>query len=406
MSIVSFVRPDDNEDQPSLQDDLWIIATSNNSGQTDFKYVFDIYDVSGNQMVRAKVYPDPSNGKGYFNAGSVVRNTIKFNWFTPVAPPTALATEKSYLYEPDFSGQIGSFFSFRIGEDWSGVTTLNMASGLSFAYNFATPLYQRKVNKAKERIWATNRPFYAYNNLTDKYLVGMRHYGSNLRMRVKTYNAAGTLLNDITSPGTWGFVVRQDPYGNSEFVQMDLGKEAVESTIDNSIIGSDVAYYDVMFQNRPTVKPFRIYIQCDGKYDPINLYFMNNFGMFDTARFNLVNKLSLDVERKSFQKRDYRFENTQVSYKDTNSVYYESKINYAQALNWKYKLTMDYPTDEEYDWLYELIVSPQIYAGIGDGYYPVTIVQTNYEYHKRVWGGLKTFEIDIEVNQKRYQFRR
>jgi hypothetical protein len=44
----------------SLQDDLYFIAISSDySGSTDFKYVFDVW-VDGVQKIRSKVYPDPT----------------------------------------------------------------------------------------------------------------------------------------------------------------------------------------------------------------------------------------------------------------------------------------------------------------------------------------------------------
>jgi hypothetical protein len=67
---------------------------------------------------------------------------------------------------------------------------------------------------------------------------------------------------------------------------------------------------------------------------------------------------------------------------------------------------MDYPSDAEYQWLAELIDSPQIYANIDDNYYPVSIKATNYEYSKHIYNNLKAFEIEIEMNQTRYGFRR
>lgn len=150
----------------------------------------------------------------------------------------------------------------------------------------------------------------------------------------------------------------------------------------------------------------RIDIDCNPMYTPVNLYFINAYGMFDTARFNLASRLTMDVERKTFQQRDYTFNNSSVDYYDANNVYNESKINYGSKSNHSYKLTMDYPTDAEYQWLAELIVSPQIYAEIDDIYYPVTIKTNNYEYSTYTNNRLKAFEIEIELNQTRYNFKR
>lgn len=67
---------------------------------------------------------------------------------------------------------------------------------------------------------------------------------------------------------------------------------------------------------------------------------------------------------------------------------------------------MDYPTDAEYQWLAELFMSPQVYAEIEGDYYPVTIKDTNFEYSTYQNNKLKVLEVNIDVNQKRYGFRR
>jgi hypothetical protein len=66
----------------------------------------------------------------------------------------------------------------------------------------------------------------------------------------------------------------------------------------------------------------------------------------------------MDIERKTYQQRDFGFKNNSVQYRDSNNVYRESKINYGSKSNWSYKLNMDYPTDAEWQWLVELIQSP------------------------------------------------
>lgn len=44
--------------QPSVHDNLWHIVSSTNSGQVDFKYVFDIF-VNGVQKIRVKQFLNP-----------------------------------------------------------------------------------------------------------------------------------------------------------------------------------------------------------------------------------------------------------------------------------------------------------------------------------------------------------
>jgi hypothetical protein len=161
-------------------------------------------------------------------------------------------------------------------------------------------------------------------------------------------------------------------------------------------------------QGASTIKSpiIRVDLDCDSRYTSMNLYFINHYGMFDTARFNLAQKKTMSIERKTYQQKEYDFNPSSVDYYDANNVYNESKINFNSKTNWTYKLTMDYPTDAEYEWLSELIDSPQIYAEIDGNYYPVTIKNTNYEYNVYQNDGLKELVVDIDVNQTRYGFRR
>ena len=112
------------------------------------------------------------------------------------------------------------------------------------------------------------------------------------------------------------------------------------------------------------------------------------------------------MERKSYKRRDYEITSGTIEYIVKGNVYVESKINHSTKVNWTYKLRMDYPTDEEYEWLEQLVYSPQMYMEIEDGFYPVTIKNTNYEHVKHTYAGLKALELDIEMNQKRFAFKR
>ncbi len=124
---------------------------------------------------------------------------------------------------------------------------------------------------------------------------------------------------------------------------------------------------------------------------------------------NATKNLPAGGESDEFEKRDYELGSSSVNYYNTygsNNKYIESKINYGSEINWQYKLTMYPPSDSDYQWLAQLIDSPLIYAEIDSEYYPVTIVETNYEYSKHDFNGLKPLELNIELNQKRFGFKR
>jgi len=385
---------------PSAQDNLWSIAYSSNSGQVDFKYVFDVF-VDSVQLVRTKVFPEPSNGRGYFDAMPVVSNEITYGWF---APRSANDSEASWLTQSDTLNE--KVYQIRVGEDYSGTTYLNLASGNVTAYNYSAPLFKRRQINIGQKLnnWLSNRPLKIKAKTSDKILIP--YNGSTLvAINVEAYkiNNAPAYPSGFSYPTS---ILKK-------YNQVDIGVEAINrisfANYSFNLISSDVAYYLVNFQNSgATIKTsvIRVDIDCNPNYTPINLYFINAFGMFDTARFNLASRLTMDVERKTFEQRNYTFNNTSVDYYDANNVYNESKINYGSKSNHSYKLTMDFPSDAEYVWLAELIVSPQIYAEIDGNYYPVSIKSNNYEYSTYTNNRLRALEIDIELNQTRYNFKR
>ena len=377
--ITNLINPSGEQ---SVQDALWHIATSDASGSTGMKYVFDVYK-GAEQLIRVKQFPDPTTGKGYFDASTSIRNEITYKWFT--------SGDTVYLVQPSTNGEIGIGYTIKVGEEVSGITTTNLASGNVSAYNFVAPLFKRRVNNLTSKLnkWLTNRPSSIKANLGGKVMIGFRT-NATLTLKVDTYNYSNALIASTVD------AVAQS---NNGFYQLNIGSTAINTRIGSTVIDSNVKYYDVWFNSFDKV---RVYLDCNPKYTPINLHFMNEWGMFDTARFDLVSKLNLDVERKQFEQRDWRQGTSAVTYYDANNVYHDSKVNYLNKKDWKYKLTMDAPTDAEYQWLAELISSVQVYAEIDGYYYPVSIATNNYEYSTYVNNRLRPLEIEIEMNQTRY----
>jgi hypothetical protein len=380
MAITSLFAP---SGEPSVQDSLWHVVSSDNVAGQDFKFVFDIF-VGGVQQVRVKQFPDPTTLNGYFDAGPIVRNGFTYNWFVPEN-----ATDDVYLCQPSASGEISQLYQIRFGEDVSGITTSNLASGEVRAYNWSPPAFKRKTFDSTSKLnkFYTNRPTGARINTGAKLLIPFKT-DATLTLKVDTYNQSNTLIATTTDGST---------YANGGYVQLDIGTAAINARLGN-IITDAVKYYDVYFN---TFDKFRVILSCNPKYNPTNLYFLNKWGMYDTATFDLLSRLTSDVERKAFTQRDFRQEAASVTYFDSNNVYNETKTNYENREVLSLRLTMDAPTDNEFVWLSELITSPQIYMEQDGYYYPVTLKNNTYEYSKYINNRLRPFEVDIDINQTR-----
>jgi hypothetical protein len=338
----------------------------------------DIF-VGGTQQVRVKIYPEPLSGIGYFDAGPIVRNTINYQWFTP--------KEELLVSLPNVSGQVAQTYQYRIGEETSGVTTLNLASGNVTAYNWVAPAFKRKVNDISVYNGKafSNRPSTIELNLTDNLYIGAKDVSG---VTIATYNYNNNLITSVALSLTT----------TRDFAQLNIGPNALNVTYSGSLIDSSVKYYLVTIGT----SIYRVNVNCNPKYESYNLHFLNHLGMFDTAIFDLASRQTMDVQRKGFEKRDYTYGATSVDYFDSNKKYFDSKVNYLNIKDYSYKLTMNAPTDAEYEWLDELIDSPQVYFELDGYYYPVSIKNNNYEYSKYVNNRLRVFEVEIDINQTRY----
>ena len=365
----------------TAQDDLWHVATSTASGSTDMKYIFEVF-VGGNRKISVRQFPEPSNGKAYFNAGAVVRNSITFNWFEPVGT--------AYVYEPNLSGEMGVQYDLRVGEEVSGITTLNLASGSTTAYNFKAPLFQRRVLSLADRLnkWLTNRPLYANTKLGENLYIPF-YTNAALNLKCSTFNENNNQI--ATASGSTTTI-------ENGFVQMNIGTAAIGTALGLTFNDS-VKYYEVWFNS---FDKMRVDVVCNPKYNPINIHFMNAWGMWDSERFDLVSKLNMSVERKGFEQRDYRFNGNAVDYKSTSNRYYEGATNYSNKESYTYKLTADALTDAEYTWMADLIASPQILMEIDSYFYPVTLIDNTYEFSKNIYNKLKVLELTFNMNQTRY----
>lgn len=361
---------------PTCQDALWHVFNTSITGVTDYKYVMDIY-VGGVQQSRVKIYPEPTNNKGYFDAGPIVRNTMTYDWFEP--------TDNILTCEPNVSGQAAQTYQYRIGEEYSGVTYLNLVSGSVTAYNWAAPLLKRRVSDitAYSNKALSTRPATINASIGDNIFIGAKDVSG---MTISTYNHNNALI------GATFFSLGS----TKAFAELNIGSPALNKS--TTIIDSSVKYY---IANIGT-SFYTIYLDCNPKYTSYNLHFMNSLGMFDTAKFGLASRLTLNIDRKEFEKRDYSFGSNSVTYYNSNNKYNAGKINYLNQRDYIWKLTMDAPTDAEYQWLEELIYSPQIYMEIDGYYYPVSIALNNFEISKYVNNRLRVLELEVKMNTKRY----
>jgi len=388
----------------SMHDDLWYVSSSTNSGQTSFKFVYDVY-VNGSQVSRTKVFPSPSaeGSYGVFNASPMVRSYVT-NYFEPSGSSILVASNDKIKVNSEI----------RIGEEYvSGgnlITTTNLVSGALSAYNYYPPLFADVlfVNNNTPLVLSDYYDNLLLENFTDDWLTerdaekitieyGDNFYATYFKVTSGTYSAWIDVINEsgsIIDTASGGITFS----GEMNLFNCQAGH--INTFAGRTLITENTYGYNVYLKQGVAVSRKLQFIQkCYPKYKQYNLHFLNRLGGWDTMKFALVNKRSTEVQRASYRRNDWQLSGNTMTNIDAYNKYNETTLNYAIQHKDKFHLVSDWVTERDYEWLAQLFASTITYMEVQGAYFPVTISSSNYEYKLETSDKLFNFEIDIEVGK-------
>lgn len=357
----------------------------------NYKYVCDVY-IGPAQVARLISVPKPDTKIGIFNVGNIIRNYLS----TPLNPiPGSLQAQEIGERQFYVTAQL------KFGEDYNFTTYTNILVDQERTYfnhyhKEAISAYADKVISA--RPYATK----VYKNADHCFIPFMPSDDTNITVNIRSYSQAGALLNTLSQ------VITPDT-GSSNVQQLFNVAPGLINSLSPGFINDSVSYFTVEFNTTNIVNDsiYRFNLFCEAIHEVFTLHFLNEFGGFESRDFSKVSRKQLDIERSDFGKLPYevgadgipRYSNDANVWNETRSVY---------AVQWKEKMTLnsDFITDDEYRWLYQLIVSPQVYIEIEGQFYPVVIAGNNYEFKKVVNDELTNLTVNIEFgNQFNAQYR-
>ena len=376
------------EAYPSAHDDLYFVVTSDNYAQAGFKYVFDVY-ISGTLITRIKLFPDPSNTKGIFNAGSVVRSYLA-GYFKPNATTTAFAYTGNDLYIN---------YEIRFGEDYGGTTYTNLTSGQYRAFNFVNPIfrdwtssfYQPKINTflttrdlTKGEVTMNERLYTGFMNTAA--------VSTNLSLTVQKYTESGATDGSSSTGNT---------VSCSAFVLFDLSPAAINAYLGSSFITAATYQYGVKVNyGGNQSSEFRVKLVCNPRWTPVSMHFLNKLGGYDTFAFRLLNRREGSVEKKAYEQMGWQYNAGSMTRYDSFKRINAGNNTFAVNETVQFKLTSDYINETDYLWLKDLITSPEVYYEDAGYYYPVSIKTTNWAEKNRIADKMFNFELSVEFAQK------
>ena len=178
-------------------------------------------------------------------------------------------------------------------------------------------------------------------------------------INLKTYRSNGNLIDDID--------ITVPTLTNAKHVRIPYAPNSLNSinttylTGSQPIVSTSASYYSIQLEKSSIFKtePMFYNIATECRYETRRLEFLNSLGGFDYYNFTKVSKHSEEIERKFFKTNpsDLDTDTGVINYSISN----RQKVQYYTSSKNKMKLNSDYMTVETYNWLLELIESPEIY---------------------------------------------
>lgn len=386
MAITIITNPPNDS---SINDEIWLTASSTNAGTTNFKFVFDVL-VGGNLVARSKVFPNPTDTYGYFNSAPIIRNYIT-DYFEPSGNSILVAS----------NNKIAVSYNLQIGEEVSGGVTTNLASGTYSGKNFYYPLFSdlyASGNVTVANVYNNALVNYYDNFLTERDIRNIQ-IKYNDRFYVSYYRYEG--ISEVAYVRTLspsGSVVASHNASVSllgAFNMFNLSAAAINTWAGSTLITENTyAYEFYIVSSSGTSRVLRLYNNCT-KYTSYNVHFINRLGGWDTYNFNLVNRRSASLERESYSNSDWQRSSGAMRTYDAYNKFNTTKTAFSIRHRDKINLQGDYVNEMDYNWLYQLVASSNVYIEVQSMYLPMYITSNNYEY--KILGVDKVFNLQIEA---------
>ena len=335
---------------------IWVVYDTDYTN-LNYKYVADVY-VNAVFVFRSLSFPNPTNNRGIFDLSDVIRQYTN-----------------SAFNDEQGEGKFKTSIEVKFGEQFGGVIYTNQISSTrTFVNNYLKRGEANNIMVSFNDLPATDRP-------KELSIVEgtATYYVPYYFVTGATFN---TTINGVTTTVT--------PAVAQTMQRINIADPAATADYDAVING--VTY--------------RVKVVCAGFYKNYTLHFLNKWGGWESMLFNKVSRKTISSEKKNYQQLPYRVDGAgAVTYKVGN-IMNEQGTTFGVIYEEKLKISTDLLTDAEYQWLYQLVLSPFIYLEDAGTFYPVIIDTTNYEFKEHVVDMLTNLKIDISFGVKQQtQFR-
>jgi len=418
-------------------------TNSTTRGYVGFAYLIDVKD-GGNLLGRLRVPPTQSTGFGRFDMSGVMKSYMSsdLGLLNGISIESMFDNTNSYK---DLSLQFGwihynggtATISMNQTVTFPDSTTANSYNLLTF--NGSLPNYRRDVvnfydwqntnyylkytNNILSRKFLTNSPpGTAVNNqynqkvrITDEGYIYLLYDFSDttslLGFTVKEYRENGNLISttSFNTPALNTFNHIRIPCSPTTLNKINSSRVSSGSL---PAVSSNATSYTINLRTETSTgsEIFHFNIDTECRYETRRIEFLNSLGGFDYFNFTKVSKHSEEIERKFFQTTANDLTSTgSINYSISN----REKVQYYTKSSPKMKLTSDWIDSKTYNWLLELIESPEIY--LLDSYalpgedainlrrIPIKNINGNWEEKLDSVDKLFNLEIDLEFSMDNFR---
>ena len=360
---------------------------STNAAEIGFKYVVKVYNLA-NELITTAYYDSPADASDpvEFDVSKFVSTQFEYTkgfYETATSSNSTNIIKGFYLKVYEYYQVVGEFVIVLASE---------VVSSTKYALAASFPLLELDDWYADVNLYngisnTTYKPLSAWDTIkvreTDAQVFGFVNTGllTNVELLV-TYTNATTQTYYITpavpaAPAVTYIQITPLTYG-----------------------GSIASIQLFVNWNNGTARRYKfatLFTQECGKFDPMRIAYLNKYGTFDFFNFDLVNKTTLSIEKKGYQ-RNYDgsiYQADGVVVKNINPVYFTKETQV-------WKIISDYLNDAQSELIRELYSSPLVYLNlVNDNYIrpswiPVKPTATSYEIKKTASDKLFNLELDLE----------
>jgi len=364
------------QDYRTVYNPIEYVATSNKTSEDRFKYIVEVYD-GATKIGTLKIPADPLL-YGRADVQGIMESYLTKNLGTINTAATGAAFE-------DCSNSYKEF-TIKFGEEYEvlGVLTVFMTPAYDttlITFNGCLPNYRDALNFVD---YQANNKYqdFTVNAVTRKFLTnmpkGVRPPDTNTQKVELTDKGFTYFLTEtgeaITHFEVWAYdssgvlIANVDVTAAINADKMILIPSSPDSlnnidpaavSIAQPIIPSNCANYYIDLWNGVNIASESLHfdLTSECRYEVRRLEFLNSLGGFDTFNFTKVSRKSETIERKFYKQNADNMVSGVIDYSLADKV----KTQYYTRSSPKIKLNSDNLSVDVYNWLLELIESPEIY---------------------------------------------